>query len=190
MYFAGPVASPREPTWLEDRVFLQILGGSPSSRLFTKLREERGLVYSTWAHHYEFFDQRLAIIMADGAAKNGKEMAGLVWDELQLMTRFDSGSELNRAKKELSVSWLMKNDDFQDRAANNAEDLHRLGKVDEISETIESLSKLTVEAIREAAKRFFQSNISLAIHGQNRHLSNLSELKQREFPTAGSSKAA
>jgi len=190
MYFAAPIANPNDKLWASDNMLMHILGGSPSSRLFKKLREERGLVYSTWAREYDVFDQRFGVVMADGMAKNSKELAELVWDEIHAL-RFDiTEPELKRAIKEVSTEWLMDDDDPSQRAYENAYSLLRSGRPASTQEDIACLNKLTVDEVRASASRFVENDISLSAHGQRRHLPDLSELKRRSVKVSDKLAAA
>lgn len=183
MYFAAPIANLDNKHWASDKMLMHILGGSPSSRLFKKLREERGLVYSTWAREYDAFDQRFGVVMADGMAKNSKELAELVWDEIHTLQFDITEPELKRAVKEVSTEWLMDDDDPSQRAFENTYSLLRLGRSTSTQEDISCLNKLTVDEVRASAGRFIKHDISLSAHGQRRHLPDLSELKKRTVKT-------
>ncbi|MGE5530031.1 MAG: M16 family metallopeptidase [Patescibacteria group bacterium] len=85
-----------------------ILGGSVSSRLFQKLREERGLVYAVGSTHTSFRDTGLFSIYAGTALDRAAEVIGLIVEEIERLQleRIDD-AELARAKDQLRGNFLL-----------------------------------------------------------------------------------
>jgi predicted Zn-dependent peptidase len=111
----------------DDRVYtLQvintILGGGASSRLFQKIREERGLVYSIYSYFTAFNDAGLFTIYAGTNAENLGEVLELTWREIeQLMESGITPEELARVKEQIKGSLLLASESVTHR-------MHRLGK--------------------------------------------------------------
>ena len=75
-----------------------LLGGTSSSRLFQKVREKRGLVYTIQASHIPFADAGIFCIYAGTDPKRVKELIPVVCDELVDVRRHITPAELATAK--------------------------------------------------------------------------------------------
>lgn len=85
-----------------------ILGGSASSRLFQKLREDRGLVYATGSAHLTFRDAGLFMVYAGTAPDRLPEVIRLIQGEMRdLMQSPVTPPELSRAKEQLRGNFLL-----------------------------------------------------------------------------------
>jgi len=78
-----------------------ILGGGMSSRLFQELRENRGLVYSTYSYHSGYRDTGVLAVYAGTSPDKAAEVLDLIRAELAAVHRGDiSAAELDRAKEQ------------------------------------------------------------------------------------------
>lgn len=115
------------PSQHEDRIYpLQIinsiLGGGSSSRLFQKIREERGLVYSIYSYVTAFNETGLFTIYAGTNSENLQEVLKLTWQEIeQLLDHGITDAELDRTKEQVKGSLLLASESVTHR-------MHRLGK--------------------------------------------------------------
>jgi predicted Zn-dependent peptidase len=64
-----------------------ILGGAMSSRLFQKIREERGLAYSVYSALHAFHDTGALLVYAATSPERGDEVIDLVGSELRYLAR-------------------------------------------------------------------------------------------------------
>jgi predicted Zn-dependent peptidase len=111
----------------DDRIYaLQIintiLGGGASSRLFQKIREERGLVYTIYSYFTAFNDAGLFTVYAGTNAENLNDVLELTWQEIEHLV--DSGittGELDRTKEQIKGSLILASESVTHR-------MHRLGK--------------------------------------------------------------
>ena len=90
------VGVPAFPDTFERRyplyVFNAILGGTMSSRLFQKIREERGLVYSVYSAVNAFLDAGFLTVYAATHPDSAAELLRLVKEELPLDLLGPSGT--------------------------------------------------------------------------------------------------
>jgi predicted Zn-dependent peptidase len=85
-----------------------ILGGGMSSRLFQELREERGLVYSTYSYHVCYQETGLFGVYAGMSPKNADQVVELVQEEFARMAQDGvAEGELERAKEQLKGSLVL-----------------------------------------------------------------------------------
>ena len=66
-------------------VLNHVLGGGLSSRLFQKVREERGLAYSVWSERAAYADAGSLAVVVGTAPENVDEVLRIVDGELELL---------------------------------------------------------------------------------------------------------
>jgi len=93
-----------------------LLGGSASSRLFQKVREKRGLVYTISSGIAAFSDSGLFQIYAGTDPARVRELVPVVCQELQDVTRHVTPGELARAKAQCRADMLMGQESVMRRA--------------------------------------------------------------------------
>ena len=85
-----------------------ILGGSMSSRLFQKIREERGLAYSVYSALHAFHDTGALMVYAATSPDRGDEVVQLIMEELRdLATRGPDPHEVEVAREHLKGSVML-----------------------------------------------------------------------------------
>lgn len=104
------------------QIINNVLGGGSSSRLFQRIREERGLVYTIYSYFAALNDTGLFTIYAGTNGENLKEVLELTWQEIERL--LDSGvtaDELARTKEQIKGSLLLAAESVTHR-------MNRLGK--------------------------------------------------------------
>lgn len=93
-------------------VVANILGGGMSSRLFKKIREEKGMAYTTSAYSYMTDDEGFIIGYVGTDPKNLQEVKIIIQEELdRLKTELVDKTELLRVKNATSGRYLISQDD-------------------------------------------------------------------------------
>lgn len=95
-----------------DRYALDLLdtlfGGGMSSRLFQQLREDRGLVYSTYSFSADYFDTGLFGCYAATGPERAEQVLELMLHEVELLRRGDiDEAEVERAKEQIKGGLLL-----------------------------------------------------------------------------------
>ena len=146
-----------------------ILGGSSSSRLFQRLREEMGLVYSVDAYHVSYLGTGTACITMALAAE--KEEAALR-ETLRLCREFPASitqQEFDRAKTQTLSAAAMSLESPSASAARIGRNLLLRNEMLEEDELLHILESVTLDEAREAAAQVLQMNkVSLCVVGQTR----------------------
>lgn len=98
-----------------------LLGGTMSSRLFQKIREERGLVYSVYSSVNAFLDSGFLSVYAATRPRKGDEVLGLILEELaDLRDHGPTEQELSVAKEHLKGSLMLALESTSSRMSNLA----------------------------------------------------------------------
>jgi predicted Zn-dependent peptidase len=126
-------------------LFTNLLGGSMSSRLFQKIREEEGMAYSIFSNNIQYFDTGIIIIYASVSPGNTERVMKLIKSEIRNIARYGiEDSEFNRARENLKGGIVLSVEDISSR-------MFRLGKallfdkkvltINEILKKIDSVKK-------------------------------------------------
>ncbi len=137
------------PEFYAMMVCNEMLGGSPISRLFVHLREERGLCYSC---HSEYLLDRGEMILTCAIDRNSREQAqSAMTEQVEAMRRGDfTESELQAAKKLLIGSYTQLEDST--RAISAFYQLrHVLGLQQSVSQCRDAFMAVTAEQVMRAA---------------------------------------
>src|SRR5690606_30811999 len=97
----------RAPDFYAAQLWSSALGGGMSSRLFQKLREERGLCYSIFAQAGFHDDTGMLTIYAGTSGEQITELATVTVDEIRRSADGLTGPEIDRAKAQLRAGLLM-----------------------------------------------------------------------------------
>jgi predicted Zn-dependent peptidase len=139
---AYPSVPEIDPDYYAVRIAAEVLGGGMSGRLFTEVREKRGLCYSVWAGYTGL--KGIGAMMAYAGTSNERAQATLdcTLEQIALMARGITQAELDRAKIALKASLIMDGESTSARAGSIAHDFFMRGKIrtlDEISAHIDAV---------------------------------------------------
>jgi predicted Zn-dependent peptidase len=149
------------------QVINTVLGGGSSSRLFQRIREERGLVYTIYSYFSSFNDAGLFTIYAGTNADNLGEVLELTWQEIERL--LDGGitqDELARTQEQIKGSLLLASESVTHR-------MHRLGKSEIVydrlitpEEVLQKISAVTLDDVLSLARELLApERFSLALIG-------------------------
>ena len=141
-----------------------ILGGSMSSRLFQKLREDNGLCYSIYSYTASFPQAGMLGIYA-GLADNVLHHAlDMIDSEIKrISSEKVSDYELGKARSQLKCSIVMSRESAASRMAENGKSLLLMGKVRTDREILKAAMNVTPEDILKTAQRIFGSSKAVFI---------------------------
>jgi predicted Zn-dependent peptidase len=134
------------------QVFVQLLGGGMSSRLFQEAREKRGLCYSISAYHSAFADTGLFGVYAGTDSGDTRELMQVIVDELADAAENASEAEINRARSQLKVGLLTALESPQARAEQVARQLLAFGRVIALEEIVAKIDAVGVAEARAAGR--------------------------------------
>ena len=151
--YAFPSISVRDPDYYVAQLYVTVLGGGMSSRLFQEVREKRGLCYSIYAFSTNFVDGGYSGIYVGTGEKEAGEISARVAGEMEGMTGAISEAELSRAKAQLKSGLLMGLERPGGRAEQIAGQIFALGRVQSVAEIVAGLDAVDVETVRRFAAR-------------------------------------
>jgi len=144
----------------EDRykysIISNILAGNMSSRLFQKIREDRGLVYSIYSYMSNFREGGLFTIYAGTTPKDYKEVINIVLEEFEEIKKNSvTEKELERSKNQFLSSLTFGLENSRARMSRLANSYLTYGRIKTIEETIEEIESISCEDIKEIANKVF-----------------------------------
>lgn len=122
---------------------VQVLSGGMSARLFTEVREKRGLCYAVWASYQTFKDLAAVVCYAGTTNERAQETLDVTLQELHRLKDGVEGEEVERVRAGLKSSLIMQEESTSARAGALASDWYYLGRVrglDEIQAAVNALS--------------------------------------------------
>ncbi len=125
------------------RISETILSGGMSGRLFTEVREKRGLVYSVSSRYNSLKDYAGMFTYAGTTPEKAQETFNVVLQELRRLADGVTDDELARAKTQLKSAMVMQGESTSARASALVGDwyhLHRLRSLDELSAAVDSVT--------------------------------------------------
>lgn len=161
------------------QVYSMVMGGGMSSRLFQKIREERGLCYTIYGQSGAYDDTGQITIYAGTSGDDIAELAGLTIDELKRAADDMSEVEVARARAQLRAGLVMGLESPSGRAERNARLLAMWGRVPDISEAIARIDAVRREDVRDYAGGVTGARAALALYGPVQAAPELGVLRER-----------
>ncbi len=127
-----------------------ILSGGMSSRLFTEVREKRGLAYHVGCSYHSLRDHAGMFVYAGTRPELAQQTLEVTVAELRRLGEGIDADELARAKVQLTSSLVMQGESTGARAWAIVSDHHRLGRVRTLREIRDAIDAVTVEQVLAA----------------------------------------
>ena len=175
--FEGP--GYRAPDVYAAQVYATAMGGGMSSRLFQKIREERGLCYSIFAQSGAYEDTGQITVYAGTSEEEIGDLIGLTMDELKRAAEDMSEAEVNRARAQLKAGLLMGLESPSSRAERNARLLAIWGRVPGVEEAVARIDAVSVGDVRTYAEGLVGAKAAMALYGPVGDAPGLEAVKAR-----------
>lgn len=135
------------------RVATSVLSGGMSARLFTEVREKRGLCYAIGARYHSLKDAAGIMCYAGTTPDKAQETLDVIVAEFKRLAEGMSNDELDRAKVGLESSLIMQSESSGSRAGAIGSDYYMLGRVRSLDEIKERIEATSVESIVDFLRR-------------------------------------
>jgi len=167
VHFALAFEAPgyRAPDVYTAQVYAMALGGGMSSRLFQKIREERGLCYAIFAQSAAYEDTGQITLYAGTSEEEIGELTRLTLEELKRSCDDMTEVEVARARAQLKAGLLMGLESPSSRAERAARLLAIWGRVPDLDETVAKIDAVSLKDVRSYAGALTQARSALALYG-------------------------
>lgn len=152
---------------VEVSVISNVLGGNMSSRLFQKIREERGLAYSVYSYTSNFDEGGLFTVYAGTTHEDYKEVISLIEEELkEIKENGITEKELQRAKNQFLSMVTFGLESSKGKMTRMAGSYLVYGYVRDIETVIKEIEDVNLKDIKRVAEKIFDEKyISKTILG-------------------------
>lgn len=172
--------SVRDHDFHTAQVYTTALGGGMSSRLFQKIREERGLCYSIYAQAGAYDDTGMLTIYAGTSAEEIGDLAGLTIEEMKRAAADMTEAEVARARAQMKAGLLMGLESPSGRAERMARHIAIWGRVQSAEESAAEIEAVTrADVLRFAGGIVGGATTALALYGPVDHAPSLARLRER-----------
>jgi len=137
----------RDPEYFPAWGAVGVLSGGMSSRLFTEVRERRGLCYSVYATYHTLRDRGAVLCYAGSSSDRAQETLEVTLSELCRLAQGVLPEELNRLKARIKSSLIMQQESSSARSFAIARDWYHLGRARTLEELGLLIDGLSVERI-------------------------------------------
>jgi predicted Zn-dependent peptidase len=124
-----------------------VLSGGMSGRLFTEVREKRGLCYAVGARYHTLKQFAGISCYAGTTPDKAQETLDVITAEFGRLCDGISEDEMQRAKVGLKSSLIMQRESSSARAGGIASDYYLLGRVRSLQEIKDKLEATTVDSV-------------------------------------------
>jgi predicted Zn-dependent peptidase len=151
-----PSCSYEDSMRFDSYIVNAILGGGMTSRLYQRVREKRGLVYSVYSYLQSFIDTGLLLIYAGASPKNSAAVLEIMMEEsVKLRKKPPSANEIEMYRTQLAGQILLGSEDMENRMNSLGvnelvfEDYRPLDKV------IAEIDAVNVRSVRDYLDKYF-----------------------------------
>jgi predicted Zn-dependent peptidase len=144
---------------------VSILSGSMSSRLFTEVREKRGLCYAVGARYRSMKDYAGISCYAGTTPEKAQETLDVIIEQFNLLKNGISDDEMQRAKVGLKTSLIMQCESTSSRSAGLGSDYYLLGRVRSVDEIRDNIASLNPARITETLQQHPFDNYTVVTIG-------------------------
>ncbi|MDX1925524.1 MAG: pitrilysin family protein [Pirellulaceae bacterium] len=147
------------------RALVGILSDGMSSRLFTEVREKRGLVYSVFATCFSLAAQGCVLCYAGTTTNRAEETLHVLLETIDSLGKGINQDELERLKNRSKSSLVMEQESSAGRSSQIANDWFSLGRVPTRVELCAQIDSLTCDSLLEYFHAHRPKNFSLVTVG-------------------------
>jgi predicted Zn-dependent peptidase len=144
---AFPSVPYRDPLYLQAWAAVGVLSGGMSSRLFTEVREKRGLCYSVSASLQTQLTRARVLCYAGTTTERAQETLDVTYAELVRLRHGVEPSELGRLKARIKSGLIMQQESTSARSGSIARDWYHLERVRTLDELGRQVDELSAESI-------------------------------------------
>jgi predicted Zn-dependent peptidase len=147
-------------------VLNHVLGGGLSSRLFQKVREQRGLAYSVWSERASYADAGSLAVVVGTAPDHVDEVLRIVTGELELLAEHGiTDRELAIAKGNLRAEMLLSGEDSGARMGRIGASMLLHGEVRAIDDVLARIEAVDRQQVLAEAQQLMAAPRTLSAVG-------------------------
>ena len=138
---------PTDEDYYNARVAVSVLSGGMSARLFTEVREKRGLCYAIAARYHSLKYAAGIMCYAGTTPEKGQETFDVITEQFNRLGEEISKEEIERAKVGLKASLILQSESSSSRAGGIGSDYYMLGRVRSLDEIKSKIEQTSVDSV-------------------------------------------
>ena len=155
------------PDYFQMRGAIGVLSDGMSSRLFTEVRERRGLCYTVYASCHSLRDRGAVFAYAGTTAERAQETLDVMLEQLRDLRKGVREEELKRLKGRIKRALIIQQESSPARSGSIAFDWYFLNRVRTKEELSKIIDDLTVDSINAYLAAHPPENFTVVTLGQN-----------------------
>ena len=165
LIFGLPTVNMHTPDYYSLQLYASILGGGMSSRLFQEVREKRGLAYSVYSMGSAYEDCGILSVVAAAAPERAGELSSVLCQQIALMGKDISDTELTRAKNQHKAELLMAREAPQTVSTWIGRHLMMFNEYRQVSAITERIEAVTKQQILKLGQDIASGKLTIAALG-------------------------
>ena len=152
--------------YFQARMAVGVLSDGMSSRLFTEVRENRGLCYTVMAYNHSLRNRGSVICYAGTTTERAQETLDVTHAELLRIVDGVEQEELDRLKAKIKSSLIMQQESSNSRSSSLAFDWYFLGRVRQLEELRRIIDGMTCDDVNQYLRQHPPSDFRFATLGE------------------------
>lgn len=144
---AYPGLAPQHSDWYRHTLSMNVLSGGSGSRLFTEVREKRGLAYSVHAGARAVRGYGYVVARAGTTPERAEETLDVMLDEISRLGQGVEADELERARIGILSQLVMQGESSGSRAVALAHDIYLRGEARSLSNIKSTISTISLNDV-------------------------------------------
>ncbi|RCS54902.1 insulinase family protein [Bremerella cremea] len=136
-----------DPDFYQARAAIGIMSDGMSSRLFSEVREKRGLCYTVYASCHSLRTQGSVLAYAGTSTERAQETLDVMLEQFNELPQGVQQDELTRLKARFKSGIVMQQESSSSRASSMAGDWYHLGRIRTMDELAKTVDEITVDTI-------------------------------------------
>jgi predicted Zn-dependent peptidase len=157
-----------DPDYYQLRGAIGVLSDGTSSRLFSEVREKRGLCYAVFANCVSLHDRGAVQAYAGTTTERAQETLDVLICEIKKLQEGVTAEELDRLKAKMKTSLILQQESSASRAASLVADWYYLGRIQSMQELAALLDGLTAESINAYLSRSPIGKLTIVTLGEKK----------------------
>lgn len=146
-------------------IFNTIFGDSMSSRLFQRIREDNGLVYSIYSDMCNYIDDGLFTIYSGMAPAQVEKVFKIINEEIyKIKTNILSNDDVSKAKEQIKTNYILELESTNTRMSALGREQLLMGYIETPEEIIQKIERVTRDEVVNIANKILV-NTSLSAVG-------------------------
>ncbi|MBQ6594859.1 MAG: insulinase family protein [Clostridia bacterium] len=145
-----------------------VLGGSMSSRLFQRIREDTGAAYTVYSSENDYTDCGMLSVYAATAPKNADRVLSMLFEELRLLAKDGiTRREFAMAREQIKADYILSLESTSARMQSIGRRLLLLGETKTEDQVLERIDRIDFDKVNALAARFLNAPCSVAVVGED-----------------------